>query len=228
MTPDAGAQPGEPSPADGSGPGELLAYRSAQGRWVVAAMIAGSSVAGIDSTVVAVALPAIGRNLHAGFGALQWTVTNWPTTAHHSPGNIFTYLPAQRVLMLVDIVFPGWVPFAYLAESQNIPGWLEAPAQALGYPFHTFIGGHLTRLGTRDDVVIQQEYVADLKAHAARAIDTFNVADVYKSVDPANPWAIFPATWTASPPRPPRGNPPLDRPARRGRRLHPVQRLPTR
>ena len=93
--------------------------------------------------------------------------------------------------MLVDVVFPGWVPFAYLAESQNIPGWIEAPAQALGYPFHTFIGGHLTRLGTRDDVVIQQEYVADLKAQAASAIDTFNVAGVYKSVDPTNPWAIF-------------------------------------
>ena len=110
---------------------------------------------------------------------------------NHSPGNIFTYLPTQRVLMLVDVVFPGWVPFAYLAESQNIPGWLEAPAQALGYPFRTFIGGHLTRLGTRDDVVIQQEYVTDLKVQAASAIDTFNVADVYQSVDPANPWAIF-------------------------------------
>ena len=110
---------------------------------------------------------------------------------NHSPGNIFTYLPAQRVLMLVDVVFPGWVPFAYLAESQNIPGWLEAPAQALGYPFHTFVGGHLTRLGTRDDVTIQQEYVADLKAAAANAIGTFNVETVYESVDAINPWAIF-------------------------------------
>jgi EmrB/QacA subfamily drug resistance transporter len=69
MTPDAGTQPGE-----------LLAYRSAQGRWVVAAMILGSSVAGIDSTVVAVALPAIGRNLHASFQALQWTVTSYTLT----------------------------------------------------------------------------------------------------------------------------------------------------
>ena len=110
---------------------------------------------------------------------------------NHSPGNIFTYLPVQRVLMLVDVVFPGWVPFAYLAESQNIPGWLEAPAQALGYPFHTFIGGHLTRLGTRDDVTIQQQYVADLKAAAANAIDTFNIGTVYASVDDTNPWAIF-------------------------------------
>ena len=80
MTPQTGPQPPGPGPANGSGPGELLAYRSAQGRWVVAAMIVGSSVAGIDSTVVAVALPAIGRNLHAGFGALQWTVTGYTLT----------------------------------------------------------------------------------------------------------------------------------------------------
>ena len=80
MTPGAGAQPGELSPADGSGPPELLAYPSARGRWVVAAMIMGSSVAGIDSTVVAVALPAIGRNLHVGFQALQWTVTSYTLT----------------------------------------------------------------------------------------------------------------------------------------------------
>jgi EmrB/QacA subfamily drug resistance transporter len=77
VTPDPGTQPGELSPADGSGPRELLRYGSAQGRWVVAAMILGSSVAGIDSTVVAVALPAIGRNLHVGFEGLQWTVTSY-------------------------------------------------------------------------------------------------------------------------------------------------------
>lgn len=110
---------------------------------------------------------------------------------NHSPGNIFINLPAQRVLMLVDVVFPGWVPFAYLAESQNIPGWLEAPAQALSYPFDTYVGGHLTRLGTRDDVIIQQEYVAEHKAQAANAIATFDPASVYQSVDPANPWAVF-------------------------------------
>src|ERR1700751_592696 len=80
VTPDASGQPGELSPANGSGPHELLRYRSAQGRWVVAAMVLGSSVAGIHSTVVAVALPAIGRNLHVGFQDLQWTVTSYTLT----------------------------------------------------------------------------------------------------------------------------------------------------
>ena len=80
MRPDTDTQPGEVNPADGPGPRELVRYRSAQGRWVVAAMILGSSVAGIDSTVVVVALPAIGRNLHVGFQALQWTVTSYTLT----------------------------------------------------------------------------------------------------------------------------------------------------
>jgi EmrB/QacA subfamily drug resistance transporter len=80
VTPDAGAQPAGVGAADRSGPRDLLSYRSARGRWVLAAMVLGSSVAGIDSTVVAVALPAIGRNLHAGFQALQWTVTSYTLT----------------------------------------------------------------------------------------------------------------------------------------------------
>src|SRR5260370_38645857 len=75
VKPDTRAQLGDQGPAGGSGPRGLLRYRSAQGRRVVAAMILGSSVAGVDSTGVAVALPAIGRNLHPGLQALQGTVT---------------------------------------------------------------------------------------------------------------------------------------------------------
>ena len=147
---------------------------------------------------------------------------------NHSPGNIFTYLPAQRVLMLVDVVFPGWVPFAYLAESQNIPGWLEAPGAGarLSVP-HVHRGPphparHPRRRGHPAGVRGRSQ------GAAANAIDTFNVADVYKSVDRQTRGPSSAATWTASPPRRQRGRPPLDRPARRGRRLHPGQRLPTR
>jgi hypothetical protein len=84
------------------------------------------------------------------------------------------------------LLHPGKQPaHTAFAEQHTIPQLF------LTRPHARQVGGHLTRLGTRDDVVIQQEYVADLKAQAASAIDTFNVADVYKSVDPANPWALF-------------------------------------
>lgn len=45
---------------------------TAQGRWVLAATITGSSVAMLDATVVNVALARIGEELQVGFAGLQW------------------------------------------------------------------------------------------------------------------------------------------------------------
>src|ERR1700710_1094647 len=59
---------------------EPLHVSSAKGRWVLLASILGSGLAGIDATVVNVALPAIGRDLHTDFAALQWTVTAYALT----------------------------------------------------------------------------------------------------------------------------------------------------
>ena len=83
---------------------------------------------------------------------------------NHMPGNLFIYAPDQKTLMLVDIVFPGWVPFAYLAIADDVAGFIKAHDIALNnYDFDTFVGGHMTRQGTRDDVVTAQEFVSDLR-----------------------------------------------------------------
>jgi EmrB/QacA subfamily drug resistance transporter len=50
------------------------------GRWVLVAAVLGSGLAGIDATVVNIALPALGRDLHAGFASLQWTVNSYTLT----------------------------------------------------------------------------------------------------------------------------------------------------
>jgi EmrB/QacA subfamily drug resistance transporter len=42
--------------------------------------VLGASLASIDSTVVSIALPSIGRDLHAGFAVLQWTITGYTLT----------------------------------------------------------------------------------------------------------------------------------------------------
>jgi EmrB/QacA subfamily drug resistance transporter len=52
----------------------------ASGRWVLVAAVLGSGLAGIDATVVNIALPALGDDLHAGFGGLQWTVNGYTLT----------------------------------------------------------------------------------------------------------------------------------------------------
>ncbi|AHD09155.1 MBL fold metallo-hydrolase [Phaeobacter gallaeciensis] len=88
---------------------------------------------------------------------------------NHSPGNIFIYAPEQKVLMLVDVIFPGWAPFKDLAAAESVDGFLEAHDQVLEYDFDHLVGGHLTRIGNREDVNIQKEYVADILDAAARA-----------------------------------------------------------
>jgi EmrB/QacA subfamily drug resistance transporter len=50
------------------------------GRWILLAAVLGSSMAFLDSTVVNVALPTIGRSLHTSLGGLQWTVTAYTLT----------------------------------------------------------------------------------------------------------------------------------------------------
>ncbi|TDD70863.1 DHA2 family efflux MFS transporter permease subunit [Actinomadura darangshiensis] len=50
------------------------------GRWILLATVLGSSVAMLDSTVVNVALPALGRDLGADIAGLQWTVNAYTLT----------------------------------------------------------------------------------------------------------------------------------------------------
>lgn len=57
-----------------------LRYGSAQGRWVLLATIGGSAMALIDSTIVNVALPAMGRSFNATFTTLQWVVSAYALT----------------------------------------------------------------------------------------------------------------------------------------------------
>ncbi|MET8945997.1 MFS transporter [Streptomyces sp. NPDC004542] len=53
---------------------------SPQGRWILLTTVLGSSMAMLDSTVVNVALPTIGRDLGASLAALQWTVNAYMVT----------------------------------------------------------------------------------------------------------------------------------------------------
>ncbi|MBO0816497.1 MAG: MFS transporter, partial [Actinobacteria bacterium] len=65
--------------ATAAAPGGIR-LRSATGRWVLTAAVLGSSMAMLDSTVVNVALPTIGRQLHTSLAGLQWTVTAYTLT----------------------------------------------------------------------------------------------------------------------------------------------------
>jgi len=82
---------------------------------------------------------------------------------NHSPGNLFLYAPKQRVLMLVDVVYPGYAPYPSLGIAADVPGYIDAHRQALSYDFMEFIGGHVDRIGSRADVERSLEFALDLK-----------------------------------------------------------------
>ncbi|MEU8895261.1 MFS transporter [Nocardia sp. NPDC048505] len=63
-----------------SSPPELPRLQTATGRWILLATILGSSVASLDATVVNIALPSIGADLHTGMAGLQWTLNGYTLT----------------------------------------------------------------------------------------------------------------------------------------------------
>src|SRR6201987_5348082 len=70
MTETAAALPASPA----------LRLSTAPGRWTVTATVLGSGMAALDATVVGLALPAIGRDFHAGIAGLQWVVDAYTLT----------------------------------------------------------------------------------------------------------------------------------------------------
>jgi glyoxylase-like metal-dependent hydrolase (beta-lactamase superfamily II) len=110
--------------------------------------------------------------------------------SNHSPDNIFIWAPQCQTLMLVDVIFPRWVPWQNLAVSQDIPDWISAQHLALRYPWQTMVAGHLGRLGTRADAELQIAYVADLPAGARATVQALKGKWIFKNYGD-NAWAIF-------------------------------------
>jgi glyoxylase-like metal-dependent hydrolase (beta-lactamase superfamily II) len=113
---------------------------------------------------------------------LAWQGTN------HTPDNIYIHLPDHQTMMLVDLALPGWVPFAGFNISEDIPGSIAAPAKALSYPWKHYIGGHLGRLGTRDDIVVHQRYVTDIVDNVKTALATVDPTPYFVKYG-TNSWA---------------------------------------
>ena len=108
--------------------------------------------------------------------------------SNHAPDNIFIHLPDHAALMLVDVVSPGWAPVCQSNLAEDVPGYIQAPSIALTYPWKHFIGGHMGRLGTRDDVATHRQYMADISDSSRRALDTVDPT-AYFARHPGNEWA---------------------------------------
>ena len=62
------------------------------------------------------------------------SASSWPGTAPILARQHHPHFPDHDALMLIDIVNAGWVPIYNLNLSEDVPGYLQAPATALFTP----------------------------------------------------------------------------------------------
>jgi glyoxylase-like metal-dependent hydrolase (beta-lactamase superfamily II) len=109
----------------------------------------------------------------------------------HEPGNIFIYAPAQKTLMVIDMVFPGWMPWRRFALAQDIPAYFNQVEEINQLKWDVLVSGHVERTGTHADVALQLEFMNDLRNAARQALQSTKPAEGLNPVNIQNPWAVF-------------------------------------
>ncbi len=113
-----------------------------------------------------------------------------PVTASHLPGGKPGSVAKVRPLGHLPEIPGSYRDITSLRRnlSEDVPGYIGAPAIALSYPWTHFICGHLGRLATRDDVAVHQAYIADIEASAREVLATVDPVPFYMRYG-ENAWA---------------------------------------
>jgi glyoxylase-like metal-dependent hydrolase (beta-lactamase superfamily II) len=111
---------------------------------------------------------------------------------NHEPGNIEIWHRKSGTLMLVDVVFPGWMMWRRMAIAHYIPGVFSlVKSLNAKYPFTHLVAGHVSRVGTPADVEQQFAFMTDLHTAAASALASTTPGEGMRVEDKSNPWAVF-------------------------------------
>ena len=163
-----------------------IRFGSSTGRWVLLASILGSGLAGIDATVVNVALPAIGRELETDFAGLQWTVTAYTLTlaSFILLGGALGDRYGRRKVFVVGV--------AWFAVASLLCGLAPSAPALIGARALQGIGGALLTPGSL--AMIQASFA---KEDRARAIGAWSgLGGVATAVGPfLGGWLIEVASW---------------------------------
>src|SRR6202044_2671672 len=138
-----------------------LRVSSPAGRWVLLATVLGTSMVMLDSTVVNVALPTIGRQLNASLAGLQWTVTAYTLTLAGLillGGSLGDRLGRRRVFM---------VGVVWFALSSALCGLAPDIGVLIGARVLQGVGGALLTPGSL--AIIQATFAPDDRSRAVGA-----------------------------------------------------------
>lgn len=91
---------------------------------------------------------------------------------HSENADAIIYVPRQKLIVAVDTITPGDVPYANFGSTSKFAGYLAFFDEIMRYDFDTILTGHTAVLGTREDVVINREYVHDVRDTVLRGMET--------------------------------------------------------
>jgi glyoxylase-like metal-dependent hydrolase (beta-lactamase superfamily II) len=106
--------------------------------------------------------------LKLGSASIEMKRGHW----HSNEGDLYIYMPAQKVLMAIDTMPPGYVQFQDFDLTADFHEYLAMFDQVLAYDFDVLIGGHLGFPGTRQDVQVAKEYTMDVYRTVKRIHDS--------------------------------------------------------
>lgn len=98
--------------------------------------------------------------------------------------------------------FPKWSPFTAFAITTDLLNYVKIHDHLLSYDLGNngiFVGGHLTQLGDRSDIVANKELTLAIIANAGAALTTINAGEAFMgsgafdstSTNFGNMWAGF-------------------------------------
>jgi glyoxylase-like metal-dependent hydrolase (beta-lactamase superfamily II) len=82
---------------------------------------------------------------------------------HSTDTDVMIFLPEHKFLMAVDTITPGEAPFMNFGGTSNLTGYMASFETFLDYDFEHFLSGHVSVLGTRQDVETARDYAFDVR-----------------------------------------------------------------
>lgn len=114
---------------------------------------------------------------------------------HSNEGDLFIYVPEAKFMMAVDCVTPGYIPFSGFDITTNFDQYLKVFDELMAYDFNTFVGGHLTSIGNKQDVQETKEFTMDVYQTVKRVHNSMDqqavVAEAAKTIGYDNKFLLF-------------------------------------
>jgi glyoxylase-like metal-dependent hydrolase (beta-lactamase superfamily II) len=131
------------------------------------------------------------KTIKMGGKTVELTVHHY----HSNEGDLFIYVPEAKFLMAIDCVTSGYIPFSGFDITTNFDQYLKVFDQLLADDFNTFVGGHLTDVGTRKDVEETKEFTMDVYQTVKRIHNNLDqqavVAEAAKTIGTDNKFLLF-------------------------------------